>query len=182
MEMKTLPITELRSLLLAVSEHGKQHLVEVESDLEQITILLSGAIDKLSANFMAVHEAVSQQQQVLNSLMQTHHFKQEEVDLLEGLTRKTGDEVNSAVTAMQFQDMTSQLLTRTIKRVSGLRGLLQELAVHGNEMEPTHEHAEIAKFLEDMSHTLNVGSHALAGGLRRSVDQKDMITGDVDLF
>lgn len=182
MEMKTLPITELRSLLAAVSDHGKQHLVEVESDLMQITILLSGAIDKLSANFMAVHEAVTQQQQVLNSLMAIHHFKQDEVDLLDGLTQKVGDEVSSAVTAMQFQDMTSQLLTRTIKRVSGLRDLLQELATHGNEMEPTHEHVEIAKFLEDMSHTLNIGSHALSGGLRRSVDQKDMMTGDVDLF
>jgi len=33
-----------------------------------------------------------------------------------------------------------------------------------------------------MSHTLNAGSHALSGGLRRSVDQKDMMIGDVDLF
>lgn len=182
MEMKTLPITELRSLLAAVSDHGRQHLVEVEADLMQTTILLSGAIDKLSVSFMAVHEAVTKQQQVLDSLMATHHFKQEEVDLLDNLTKEIGEEVNSAVTAMQFQDMTSQLLTRTIKRVSGLRDLLQELAAHGNEMDPSHEHNEIAKFLEDMNHSLHVGSHALSGGLRRSVDQQNMVTGEVDLF
>ena len=182
MEMKTLPIAELRSLLAAVSDHGKQHLVEVESDLMQIAILLSGAIEKLSVSFMAVHEAATQQHQALESLSAKYHFMQNEIDDFERLTQKVGDEVNSAVTAMQFQDMTSQLLTRTIKRVSGLGDLLQELATHGNEMEPTHEHVEIAKFLEDMSHTLNVGSHALSGGLRRSVDQKDMMIGDVDLF
>lgn len=182
MEMKTLPITELRSLLVAVSDHGKQHLVEVEADLLQTTILLDGAIEKLSASFMAVHEAVTKQQRILDSLMAIHHFKQEEVDQLDMLTHEIGEEVNSVVTAMQFQDMTNQLLTRTIKRVNGLGDLLQELAVHGNEMDPSHEHAEIAKFLEDMSHSLHEGSHALSGGLRRSVNQKDMVTGDIDLF
>lgn len=182
MEMKTLPITELRSLLAAVSDHGKQHLVEVEADLMQTNILLNGAIEKLSDSFMAIHEAVTKQQQMLDSLMAIHHFKQDEVDQLNGISQEIGEEVNSAVTAMQFQDMTNQLLTRTIKRVNGLKDLLQELASHGNEMDPSHEHEEIAKFLEDMSHSLHVGSHALSGGLRRSVDQKDMMTGDIDLF
>ena len=182
MEMKILPITELRSLLLAVSDHGKQHLVEVEADLLQTTILLAGAIDKLSVSFMAVHEAATKQQRVLDSLMAVHHFKQEEVDQLDMLTHEIGEEVNSVVTAMQFQDMTDQLLSRTIKRVNGLRDLLQELATHGKEMDPSHEHKEIAQFLEDMSHSLHEGSHALSGGLRRSVSQKDMLTGDVDLF
>lgn len=182
MKMKTLPITELRSLLAAVSDHGKQHLVEVEADLMQTSMLLNGAIEKLSVSFMAVHEAVIKQQCVLDSLMAIHNFKQEEVDQLDSLTQEIGEEVNSAVTAMQFQDMTSQLLTRTVKRVTGLKVLLQEMSTHGSEMDPSHEHEEIAKFLEDMSHSLHAGSHALSGGLRRSVDQKDMMTGDVDLF
>ncbi|MGB2832358.1 MAG: hypothetical protein WBC07_05365 [Methylotenera sp.] len=69
MEMKTLPINELRTLLAAVSDHGKQHLVEVEADLLQTTFLLSEAIEKLGASFMAVHEAVTEQQQVINALM-----------------------------------------------------------------------------------------------------------------
>jgi len=42
--MKKLPITEVRSLLDAVSEHGKQHLIEVDADLSQTTYLLSKAI------------------------------------------------------------------------------------------------------------------------------------------
>ena len=47
MGMNTLPIAELRSLLVAVSEHGKQHLTEVEADLQQTAFLLSEAIEKL---------------------------------------------------------------------------------------------------------------------------------------
>lgn len=86
------------------------------------------------------------------------------------------------MTGLQFQDLTSQLISRTIKRVNGLKELLQALATHGDAIEPSHEHKAIAKFLEEMSHSLHTGSHALSGGLRRSVDQHDMVTGDIELF
>jgi hypothetical protein len=165
-----------------VSDHGKQHLVEVEADLLQTTFLLSEAIEKLSSSFMAVHEAVTEQQQVLDTLLAEHQFDTEETKRLEAFRQKIGDEVNAAVTGLQFQDLTSQLITRTIKRVNGLKDLLQELANHGNEIDPNHEHEAIAKFLEEISHSLNAGSHALSGGLRRSVDQQDMVTGEIELF
>ena len=182
MEMKTLPITELRSLLAAVSDHGKQHLVEVEADLLQTTFLLSEAIEKLGASFMAVHDVVIEQQQVINALMEQHQFDPIEIKKLEAFKQKIGNEVNAAVTGLQFQDLTSQLITRTIKRVNGLKNLLHELETHGNEIDPSHEHAAIAKFLEEISHSLHAGSNALSGGLRRSVDQHDMVTGDIELF
>jgi len=182
MEMKILPIAELRGLLAAVSNHGKQHLVEVEADLLQTTFLLSEAIEKLSTSFTTVHEAVSDQQQVLDTLMMRYPEEKEVLVQLDGFKDRIADGVNAAVTSLQFQDLTSQLLARTIKRVNGLKDLLHELETHGNEMDPSHEHEEIAKFLEAMSHSLNEGSHALSGGLRRSVGQQDMATGDIDLF
>jgi len=39
--MNTLPIHELRTLLAAVASHGDQHLLEVESDLQQTAFLLN---------------------------------------------------------------------------------------------------------------------------------------------
>lgn len=182
MEMKILPINELRGLLAAVSDHGKQHLIEVEADLLQTTFLLSEAIEKLSASFTAVHDAVSQQQQMLDALVAKYPLDKEALAQLDAFKHKIGDEVNAAVTSLQFQDLTSQLILRTIKRVNGLKDLLLELEIHSNEMDPSHEHKEIAKFLEAMSHSLNAGSHALSGGLRRSVGQQDMTTGEIDLF
>ncbi len=182
MNKKSLPTTELRSLLTAVSGHGKQHLAEVESDLLQTTLLLSEAIEKLGVNFMAVHDAATQQQQMLNTLMLEHEFDIKETQQLDVFRQKIDEEVSAAVTGLQFQDLTSQLIARTIKRVNGLKDLLEELANHSNEIDPEHEHEEIAKFLDAMSHSLHTGSHALSGGLRRSVDQQNMITGDIDLF
>lgn len=182
MDKKTLPTNELRTLLAAVSEHGKQHLVEVEADLLQTTFLLSEAIEKLGLSFMAVHEAVTEQQNVIDQLMKRHHFESEETSKLEAFKKKIGDEVNAAVISLQFQDLTSQLLSRTIKRVSGLKDLLHTLGNHSNAIDAEHEHAEIAKFLDEMSRSLHVGSRALSGGLVRSVDQKDMSSGDIELF
>jgi hypothetical protein len=180
--MKTLPIDEVSSLLTAVSEHGKQHLAEVEADLQQTNYLLTKAIEKLGASFMAVHSAIINQRKVLDALMQQHHFAPDEASQLGVFNQIIDEEIDVAVTGLQFQDITSQLLTRAIKRVSGLEGLLQELTMHGNELDTEHEQKEIAKILDSMSHSLHAGSHALSGGLRRSVDQQNMASGEVELF
>lgn len=182
MEMKTLPISELRILLAAVSDHGKQHLVEVEADLLQTTYLLSEAIEKLSASFTTVHEAVCEQQLILDALVTKYEVDSSDLEKLDAFKAKIGQEVNVAVTSLQFQDLTSQLIARTIKRVNGLKDLLHEVESHSNEMEPSQEHEEIVKFLEKMSSSLQAGSQALSGGLRRTVAQKDMESGDIDLF
>ncbi len=182
MGMKTLPITELRSLLAAVSQHGQQHLAEVEADLKQTSYLLSEAIEKLGVSFMTIHEAITAQQQVIKNIVKQTIVPAQDVLQLEVLEEKIAREVNAAVTGLQFQDLTSQLIVRTIKRVNGLKELLDELATHGNEIDADNEHDEIAKFLEHMNHSLNVGSHALEGGLRRAVNQQDMGSGDIELF
>jgi hypothetical protein len=180
--MKTLPITEVRALLAAVSEHGKQHLVEVEADLTQTAYLLTKAIEKLSASFMAVHTAVINQQKALDALMQEHHFTAIETGQIDMFNKIIGEEVGVAVTGLQFQDITSQLLVRAIKRVNGLKDLLEELNIHGDEIDTVNEQNEVAKIIEEMSQSLHIGSHALSGGLRRSVEQQNMASGEIELF
>ena len=50
--------SHVKRLLSGVSDHGKQHLSEVETDLKQTHLLLEEAIEKLTASFMAIHTAV----------------------------------------------------------------------------------------------------------------------------
>ncbi len=180
--MKKLPITEVRSLLDAVSEHGKQHLIEVDADLSQTTYLLSKAIEKLNSSFMAVHAAVTNQQKALQALMQQHNFTSEETSKINMYNQIIAEEVGVAITGLQFQDITNQLLVRAMTRVNGLKELLEELHAHGGGINSEYEHNEIAKLLEMMSNSLHHGSHALSGGLRRSVEQKNMASGDIELF
>ena len=148
----------------------------------QTTFLLSEAIEKLGASFMAIHQAVSEQQAELELLISQHAFARDEAEKLKAYKQSIGEEVNAAVTGLQFQDLTSQLIARTIKRVNGLKELLETLGTHGDEIEPEHEHDEIARFLAEMNHSLNARSDALTGGLRRSVDQQDMGSGEIELF
>lgn len=180
--MKKLPIAEVRSLLDAVSEHGKQHLIEVDADLSQTTYLLSKAIEKLNSSFMAVHAAVTNQQKALEALMQKHQFSTEETSNINMFNQIIAEEVGVAITGLQFQDITNQLLVRAMTRVNGLKDLLEELHAYGGGIDSEYEHNEIAKLLEMMSDSLHHGSHALSGGLRRSVEQKNMASGDIELF
>jgi hypothetical protein len=55
MTIKNSLALEIKKLLTGLSEHGSQHLSEIETDLVQTNILLSEAIEKLSASFMAIH-------------------------------------------------------------------------------------------------------------------------------
>jgi molecular chaperone DnaK (HSP70) len=182
MEMKILPINELRTLLAAVSAHGERHLAEVDADLQQTAFLLDEAISKLGVSFMAVHELISQQQEVLSEIAKNGEIKPQSLAALNQFKEEIGNEVNSMVTGLQFQDMTNQLLHRTIKRVNGLKELLQELEIHGHEMDANREHQDIAAFLSSLNESLDAGSHALSGNLRKSVGQRDMVSGDIDLF
>jgi hypothetical protein len=177
-----LPVAELRQLLTAVSDHGAQHLIEVEADLNQTAFLLNGAIEKLGNSFMAIHREVTNQQQEIDVLLSEADMPVEAYQKVLALREKISLEVDSAVTGLQFQDMTNQLIERVIKRVDGLRASLKALAIHGEDMAPAQEHAEIVNLLAEMSNGLNLRNDALKGGLRKSVGQQDMSSGDIELF
>jgi hypothetical protein len=182
MDMNTPTIIKLRHLLAAVSGHGKQHLLRVEADLLQTTYLLNKAIEDLSASFISVHDSVTKQQQILDSLIEQHHFNHEETNQLEVFKQNIVNEVNAVITGLQFQDLTSQLLTRTVNHVNGLKDLLQELVTHDDAVIQGTEQEQLISFLEEVDRKLHASSHNLAAGSRPSVKSKDMATGDIELF
>ncbi|HEY0905936.1 MAG TPA: chemotaxis protein [Methylophilus sp.] len=180
--MNTLPIEELRALLAAVSAHGDRHLLEIETDLQQTGFLLDEAIEKLSASFMQVYSELSQQQAAIGLLAEAGRLQPEEMQQLQVYQDRIGDEINKVVTGMQFQDMTNQLLQRTIRRVNGLKDLLQELSSHQFPMSARDEHSEIRQFIRHLNAHFDQSSQHLSGHLRKAVHQQDMATGDIDLF
>ena len=121
----------MKRLLSGVSDHGRRHLTEVETDLIQTGLLLEEAIEKLTFNFMAIHQAVEAEQDTIRLLLAGGTPTAEQKGALEALHAQVGNHVNAAITSMQFQDMTSQLIDRTLKRVTGLREFLGTLGAHG---------------------------------------------------
>ncbi|PHV06941.1 chemotaxis protein [Janthinobacterium sp. BJB412] len=174
--------SHVKRLLSGVSDHGRKHLTEVETDLIQTGLLLEEAIEKLSFNFMAIHQAVAGQQETIALLLAGGAPTPEQRAQLEALQGEVGGYVNAAITSMQFQDMTSQLIDRTLKRVTGLREFLGTLGAHGAEMLPESDNEEIVDLLGKVSMALAIQSLELRSVLRKAVSQKHLESGDIELF
>ena len=174
--------SHVKRLLAGVSDHGKKHLTEVETDLRQTGLLLDEAIEKLSASFMAIHSTVRAQQETIDLLLSGGAPSGAERARLANMQGEIGIHMNAAITSMQFQDMTSQLLDRTLKRVTGLREFLGTLGSHGAEIEPESGSEEIVDLLGRVSMALAIQSLELRSVLRRVVSQQHLESGSIELF
>jgi hypothetical protein len=174
--------SQIKRLLSSLSDHGSQHLTEVETDLVQTTYLLSEAIDKLGASFMAIHEGVAAQHAALELLLNGAAATPEMMSKLKLLQGEVAQHVNAAVTGLQFQDMTSQLIGRTVRRIAGLRDLLGEVGSSSADMLQESEQAEIISLLNEINQALDEQSSKLESVLWKAVNQTHMESGDIELF
>ncbi|MDL2354793.1 MAG: chemotaxis protein [Pseudomonadota bacterium] len=174
--------SHVKRLLSGVSDHGKKHLTEVEIDLVQTGSLLEEAVDKLTRSFMAIHQAVGERQDGINLLLAGGIPSDEEIARMKGMAGEIGLHVNSAITSMQFQDMTSQLIDRTLKRVTGLRAFLGTLGAHGEDIVAEAGSEEVVELLGKVSMALAIQSLELRSVLRKAVNQKHLESGDIELF
>lgn len=168
-------------LLSGVSTHGDQHLAEVERDLVQMDVLLAEAIKKLCASFMAIHHAVDQQQEAVKSLLADSMPEPKYAARLEALHGEVNHHVSAAVTGLQFQDMTSQLIGRMLKHLTGLRDVFGELDVSVPIL-PESSNEDLLENLNRISVRVSARCSEQAGGVRSSVKQHHMESGDIDLF
>jgi hypothetical protein len=182
MATEKLTASALQHLLAEVASHGTLHLAEIEVNLVQTTDLLSEAINKLGASFMAIHHAVAAQQVELEILLELQDLPEASAEKIRAMRQQIAHEVNAVMTGLQFQDLTSQLIAGTVKRVNGLRDLLDKLGSQGELVSLEAEKDEIAKLLDEMSRNLSSHSDALHSNLKKSVMQQHMGSGDIELF
>ena len=174
--------SHVKRLLSGVSVHGRRHLTEVEADLLQTELLLEEAIDKLTVSFMSVHAVVGARQEAIDRMLAGGALTPDDRALLASMSADVSGHVSTAITSMQFQDMTAQLIERTLRRVAGLRDFLGTLNDHGANIAPDTNSDEIVDRLGKVSIALAIQSLELRSTLRRSVEQKHLESGDVELF
>ena len=167
-------------LLSGVSVHGDQHLAEVERDLLQMNVLLDEAIKKLYASFMAIHHAVDRQQDALNSLQGDGLSVPEFAARFDALRGEINQHVGAVVTGLQFQDMTTQLIGRMAKHLAGLRDVFGALDTQGGA-QPTHGDDALLAMLSHINERVDERVSGLSG-VRSTVNQRHMESGDVELF
>jgi hypothetical protein len=174
--------SQVKRFISSVSDQGSQHLTEVETDLVQTTFLLGEAIQKLGASFMAIHEAVCSQQETVDLLLAGGVPDPEKVERLKAIHNEIGKHVNAAVTGLQFQDMTSQLIGRTVRRVTGLREVLNLIEQSSAGVMPESDTEEVVAFLNDINKVIEEHNSKLESVLWKAVRQTHMESGDVELF
>lgn len=172
----------MESLITELSEHGSRHLQEAETDLGQTGVLLEEAIAKLSTAFMQLHEAVRVQQEHVERMLAQLPADSGEKEKLRELCEDIDNRVNDAVTGLQFQDLTGQLIARTSTRIAGLRDMLCEVHQMVDAMPEEGNEASAVPALRAVSASLRVRSTALEELLRKSVLQHHMDSGDIELF
>lgn len=182
MEREELLGSQFRHLLTNLSEHGTQHLTEIETDLMQTSVLLSEAIEKLGASFMCIHSAVSAQQQAMEDLIAGMPATPELAGQLKARQAEIDHHINAVVTGLQFQDMTGQLIGRTVKRVAGLRDVLVEVGVGSADMAKADNLEKMIHSIEEINRVFQEKSVKLEGGLWKAVCQTHMESGDIELF
>lgn len=175
-----LSVLVMRLLSLA-SEHGDLHLAEVERDLVQMDVLLDEAIKKLCASFMAIHRVADLQQEVLNGLLADGRFAPEHAARFEALRGEISQHTGAAVTGLQFQDMTSQLIGRMALHLAGMRDVFGALDVNGSVPPESGNEAMLA-VLGKACDRVAARFSELEGVARSTVNQRHMESGDIDLF
>lgn len=101
----------------------QDHLLVVSNDLDRLQRLLSDAGDSLLAHF---HGASAEMKRVQQILSEHPHLGSDE--LKQALTHLAG-----AITAMQFQDMASQLIAHTTQRLRGCADRIASDALGADE-------------------------------------------------
>lgn len=168
-------------LLSGVSAHGEQHLVEVEQDLLQMNVLLDEAIKKLHGSFMAIHHAIELQQDALAGLQGEAMSVPEYAARFETLRGEINRHIGTAVTGLQFQDMTSQLIGRMAQHLSGLRDVFGALDTQDAALPQSGDDALLA-MLNHINDRVDERVSGRAGGVRSTVNQRHMESGDIELF
>jgi len=182
MTTKKLLSLQLKRLLSSVADHGNQHLSEVETDLIQTNILLGEAIEKLSASFMAIHASVCTQQEMVSSLLVKEGQLNENAARIQAASVDIGLQINAAITGLQFQDMTNQLICRGLQRLAGLSKVLEILGNGSTQMGAETGIEEIVEVLGNVNHLLEHQSGKLESDLWKTVCQTHMESGDIELF
>lgn len=176
-------LLEFKRLLLDVASGGGRQLTEVETDLVQTNHLLNEAIEKLSSSFFDLHKAVATQQAIVAMIVaQDAKATPMQIDELKQSQQQIDTHVNAAVTGLQFQDMTSQLIERTAKRVVGLRDVLGFLSNSSWDVVPETDMDEMHVLLQKINRTMEERLINLENSLWKTVRQTHMSSGDIDLF
>ncbi len=158
---------EIEALLMDLVQGFAAHLYMARQELEQTRAILDDAVTRLMPVFTVFRRGADDPR----LLREGGGFGAE----LEAVTRR-------ALPAMQFHDMSSQLLAHTQVRFDTFLTELERLSLGVRGASSRIGPGEMARLLGEMRSTLNRNMNALDRRLRKPVSRDDMASGEIDMF
>lgn len=174
--------SSLQRFLAALSRQGEVHLTEVDTDLNQTGYLLLQAIEKLGNSFMGIHQALASQHALIDAMRDGELLTPALRGQFSRLQEQAAMHVNSAVTGLQFQDMTSQLIGRVAGHAGALRAVLDNVSAQAALLPVASDEADVQVLLDALNQTLDENGEAQKEVVRKTVAQTHMESGDIELF
>lgn len=182
MTLPTNIATQLQYLLEALGRQGERHLSVVETDLHQTAYLLKEAIDKLTRSFIGIHDAVTAQQVLMHRLADGAAMTPDLRAALVESHESSKAHVDSAITALQFHDMTGQLIGRIVDHVQSLHAVLATVGASSSALTADTDAAAVLTVLAEVNRILVEKGETFDHVARKTVSQTHMESGDIELF
>ncbi len=169
--MKAHAADPMQNLLRGAVHHGHLHVDELQADLHQMVQLISNAVERMSHSFARIAAAGTETTDTADAAREQDHARPRTA---EERLADVADAARSMITELQFHDLISQVAARAQARLDGINVLLRDLDATAARCEQPHAIHHGVRLARD--------SHELARRLRKAVAQRDLDTGDIELF
>jgi len=123
---------------------------------------------------------------IMSGMGEQNELRAKAVHSLGASAAMVESQVGRAITALQFQDMVSQLMNHVLKRVDALDGVVGHLGELSNKLRVDSDHDDAADAIEALRGETRKVAESLAQMSSQTthnpVDQKVMTDGEVELF
>jgi methyl-accepting chemotaxis protein len=177
---------EVRDLSGRTTQFSQQISVVMETMQESVR-QTEKAIQRMAGQDMSFAlESKLQVEEIVRTMEAQNNERRVAIDRLAEGSGRVADEVNRAITALQFQDMVSQLMGHVMRRVTALQGAVDELAGLGKALRADADRSGTDAAIA----TLKAGTSNVAASLQQvasladnsPVKQESLGHGDVELF
>jgi methyl-accepting chemotaxis protein len=174
---------EVRTL----SERTSHFSQQIRSHMNSVHGLVSTAEETINAMASTDMSLALQSKHHVNEMMgeiQNINIKMSKsADELRTISEDIGDGVNSAVTSLQFQDLTSQLLVHARSRIETLDSIMENVAaLCGDSRHDIRSEKEYLANIKKLQRSIPEATALLREADLHPVKQETMASGDIELF
>ncbi|HEX8962680.1 MAG TPA: methyl-accepting chemotaxis protein [Rhodocyclaceae bacterium] len=177
---------EVRDLSARTTQFSQQ-INGLMQTMQQAVEQTEDAIQRMASQDMTFAlESKQHVEEIIRSMERQNRSRSDAIERLGAAAQEMDGRVNVAITALQFQDMVSQLIDHVKRRVEALDGVARNIAVLGDALERNSgsgdAHAAVAALRAEAG-KLAAELHALTTQTTQNpVGQGAMTQGDVELF